>query len=241
MKQPPAQGRVDDQSGPRPWGGALGRCRRPDRGILGQPLPAVRRAQIREGCVRPNHVISAPAILLAALGAVALAGGVDAGPQGAPGGQGAAVVINEVQYDPLPAGREARYEWIELLNVGPAPVEVSGWSVADNRATDPLPQFALEAGEYVVVAAGDGFRELFPDYAGDIVVLTGSIGNGLGNGGDQVRLLGPDGALVDGMSYGSDAGALDPPPGAVVAGHSLERVPAGVDSDTAGDWVDQAA
>jgi hypothetical protein len=155
--------------------------------------------------------------------------------------QGATIVINEVQYDPPPSGSENGYEWLELLNTGPAPVTLEGWSIADARASDAIPTATIGPGALLVVAGGAGFAELHPGFTGSVVVLEGSIGNGLGNSGDQVKLLGPGGTMVDGMSYGDDAGVLDPAAPDVEAGHSLERVPAGADTDTAGDWFDQGA
>ncbi|MFN2250622.1 MAG: lamin tail domain-containing protein [Anaerolineae bacterium] len=152
---------------------------------------------------------------------------------------GATIVLNEVQYDPAPAGSESGYEWVELLNASASAVSLQGWRIADNRGTDVIPDLALEAGEYAVVAASEGFAELFPGYDGRVVTLGGSIGNGLGNSGDRVLLLAPDDTVVDAMSYGDDAEVLNPPAAGVGGGHSLERVPAGADTDTAADWVDQ--
>ncbi len=156
--------------------------------------------------------------------------------------QGASVVINEVQYDPPPTGfSESRYEWVELLNTGHEPVDLVGWQIADSRASDQIPDAELPPGEFLVVAAGEGFAELFPSFTGRIVTLEGNIGNGLGNSGDQVSLLDAAGDRVDGMSYGNDSGILDPSAPDVEAGHSLERVPAGADTDMADDWIDQSA
>ncbi|RIL08456.1 hypothetical protein DCC79_13785, partial [bacterium] len=155
--------------------------------------------------------------------------------------QGAHVVVAEVQYDPAPGGSESRYEWVELFNPGDAPVGIAGWRIADNQGSDALPDAVLPPGGFLVVAAGDGFAELFPDFAGAVVHLGGSIGNGLGNSGDQVRLLGPDGAAIDAMSYGDDNGVLDPSAPDVGPGHSLERVPAGTDTDSAADWQEAVA
>jgi len=154
---------------------------------------------------------------------------------------GASVVLNEVQYDPPPGGAETAYEWVELLNTGLEPVSLEGWRIADNRAADDLPAVPLGPGEILVVAGGEGFAELHPGFAGRLATLGGSIGNGLGNSGDQVRLLDASGGEVDAMSYGDDAGALDPPAPTVEAGHSLERVPAGTDTDAAGDWEDRTS
>ena len=153
--------------------------------------------------------------------------------------QGGSIVINEVQYDPSPSGSESAYEWVELLNTGTSAVTLDGWRIADNRTSDEIPAFEMAAGEFVVLAAGDGFAELFPSFRGRVITIGGSIGNSLGNSGDRVLLLAADDTVVDGMSYGDNADQLDPPAPDVEAGHSLERVPAGTDTDTAADWVDQ--
>lgn len=158
---------------------------------------------------------------------------------GAPSAQRSKVVVNEVQYDPPVSGSEQSYEWLELLNVGADGVALGGWQIADNQSAAVLPDLELAPGEFLIVAAGDGFDQLFPEFAGRVVRLGGRIGNGLGNGGDQVRLLDAEGRLVDGMSYGDDTTVLDPSVRRVAAGHSLERLPAGADTDSAADWIDQ--
>lgn len=147
------------------------------------------------------------------------------------------IVLNEVAYDPPPSGSESKYEWVELYNRGGGEVSLAGWRIADHRAETILPEATIPPGGFLIVA-GEGFAELFPDFSGARVTVV-RIGNGLGNDGDLVRLLDADGVEVDAMSYGNDASAFDPPVPAVAAGHSLERVPAGVDTDTAADWVDQ--
>lgn len=154
--------------------------------------------------------------------------------------QGAALLITEVQYDPPGSGNDAGYEWVELHNPGTEPVGLAGWQLADARDAVPLPDAALGPGEILVVAAGDGFTEQHPGFGGRVLFLGGRIGNGLGNSGDQVRLLGSDGSVVDGLSYGEDTGLLNPAIPDVPAEHSLERVPAGRDTDTAADWIDQS-
>ncbi len=149
------------------------------------------------------------------------------------------VVINEVQYDPPPSGSDAAYEWVELLNVDLRPVAMSGWRIGDSRVASVMPDLELASGEFLIVAAGAGFDELYPGYAGRVVRLGGRIGNGLGNSGDQVRLLDAAGELVDGVSYGDDVALFNPCVSCVEPGHSLERYPAGADTDSAADWIDQ--
>jgi hypothetical protein len=62
----------------------------------------------------------------------------------------------------------------------------------------------------------------------------------LGNAEDEVLLLDGGDNLVDAVSWGTSTWAFDPAVGDVLAGHSIERVPADVDTDTNADWVDQA-
>ncbi len=150
------------------------------------------------------------------------------------------VVLNEVLYDPPEGGSEGAREWVELLNTGASAASLAGWQIADNRASDPLPDIEIPAGGYLIVAGGEGFAIDHPGFGGRVVTLAGTIGNGLGNGGDQLRLLAADGSVVDGLSWGDDASQLAPPAPDVAAGHSLERVPAGRDTDAAADWIDQS-
>ncbi len=153
-----------------------------------------------------------------------------------------ALLIHEVQPDPIQAGADAPWEWIELYNPGDQPISLAGWTIADNAASDPLPSVEVPAQSFLVLAAdADRFRENFPDFAGALAALAdGTIGGGLGNGGDRLVLYDPSGVPVDGMSYGSDVSELAPAPPAPAPGHSLERMPAGRDTDRADDWVERA-
>ncbi len=155
--------------------------------------------------------------------------------------QGPAVLINEVQYDPPGGPVEAGHEWVELYNAGSGAVSLAGWQLADNKEGEDLgPAGRLEPGAFLIVAGGEGFAADHPDFDGQVLVVDGAVGNGLGNSGDRLRLLGGGGLLWDAMSYGDDATAMDPPAPDVVGGHSLERAPAGADTDRSTDWVDQA-
>ncbi len=155
--------------------------------------------------------------------------------------QGPTVLINEVQYDPPGGPAEAGHEWVELYNAGSVAVVLAGWQLADNKGAEDLGAAGrLEPGAFLIVAGGDGFAADHPGFEGRVLVLGGAIGNGLGNSGDRLRLQDGGGQLRDAMSYGDDAMALDPPAPDVVGGHSLERAPAGADTDRSTDWVDQA-
>ena len=174
------------------------------------------------------------ALALAALGSAAALSIASA-----QGPSGAALLISELQYDPPPSGSESAFEWVELHNPGETEVSLAGWRLADNRAESRLPDARIAPGGYLVVA-GSRFRELHPGFEGPLLTLP-RIGNGLGNAGDRLRLLDDEGRTVDGMSYGEDAELLDPPVPLVPSGHSLARVPAGADRDSAADWQGQEA
>jgi hypothetical protein len=147
-----------------------------------------------------------------------------------------AVVVNEVVYDPATPGGDPNDEWVELHNTTASPVDIGGWRLADNVSADTLPAFELPPRGFLVVATSDTFRTLFPAYGGLLIVLASPIGNGLANTGDVVSLWHADGRLIDGMSYGDNSDIMFPPVPLAEPGYSLERVPAGNDTDTAADW-----
>lgn len=169
------------------------------------------------------------------------------------------LLISEVLFDPQNAEPEG--EWIELYNAGDASVGLDGYKLGDEETPgqgEGMLQFpngvVLAPGEVIIVASSaSSFMEAYgfnpdfemvdtdsavPDMQKYTPWSTGSVY--LNNSGDEVLLLGPDDLWVDAVSWGSSATAFDPPAPQVAEGHSLERHPANVDSDTAGDWRDQA-
>jgi hypothetical protein len=146
-----------------------------------------------------------------------------------------AVLINEVQNNPLQTGADTSYEWIEIYNPGDEAVTLAGWQVCDNHAADVIPDVILLAKDLVIVAASQNFSANFPDYDGTIVFIAdGRIGNGLGNSGDCLILKDSAGTIIDEISYGDDDSITSPPLTEVADGHSLERKPCGgqfIDND----------
>ncbi|NOZ28797.1 MAG: hypothetical protein GXP39_12195 [Chloroflexi bacterium] len=151
------------------------------------------------------------------------------------------LLIHEVQPNPPQPGADAPWEWVEIYNPGGRTISLTGWSIADNRSSDPLPSIELPPRSFVVLAADEErFRENFPDFSGALIsVGDGAIGSGLGNRGDRLVLYDPAGMPVDALSYGDDVSELDPAPRAPAAGHSLEREPVGRDTGRAEDWVER--
>ncbi|MBE0480868.1 MAG: lamin tail domain-containing protein [Dehalococcoidia bacterium] len=152
------------------------------------------------------------------------------------------VVINEVQYDPVVTGRDVAYEWIELLNRTGKTIVLDGWKIEDNYGIDTIEGLRLYPGELGVLAAGPGFYTIFPQFSGVIsYVADGAIGNGLSNEGDRLTLMDPSGKVIDALSWGSDTTIFSPSCPRAREGHSLERWPAGYDTDSASDFIDNDA
>ncbi len=108
------------------------------------------------------------------------------------------LLINEFLPNPEAGGEE----FVELINTGSAPVDLSGWRL-DDRAGGSRP-FEIAAGTWLAPGAL-------------LALYREATGVALNNGGDSVRLLAPDGRLVDECVYG----------GAARAGVSWARVPDG--------------
>ncbi len=134
----------------------------------------------------------------------------------------AQVLITEVQ--PNPSGSD-NAEWVELHNVGAAPVDISLWTISDSGATARLyafPQGSVVAPDQVIIvtrqatawialALASTFPVVVPDYelaagADDPLIpnLTGAGGNelALAQAGDAVYLRDSVGMYMDGMEYG---------------------------------------
>jgi hypothetical protein len=139
-----------------------------------------------------------------------------------------AILINEVQSNPLQSGSDSSYEWIELFNPGTESVELIGWGISDNYEMDGIPSLNVSANGFVLVAASENFSVNFPNYSGTLVFTAdGRIGNGLGNAGDRLTLKDSAGTIIDEMSYGDDESITSPSYPSVADGHSLERAPCG--------------
>ena len=149
------------------------------------------------------------------------------------------VLINEVQYDPLQPGADASFEWLELYNCTNEPVNLEGWRISDNYDSDPIPSLTLPSYGFAVIAATQDFQTNFTGLNCTIrFIKDGKIGNGLSNDGDRLILEDSASTIIDALSYGDNDAIMLPQCKDVAAGHSLERQSAGLDTDKAGDFVD---
>jgi len=126
--------------------------------------------------------------------------------------------ITELLPDPQEPGNDADFEWVEVTNIGTEPISLAGVTLRDNSRTLPLPDMVLPPGVSLVLA---GPRAAVPEASA--FWPAGGLFNGLGNSGDRLALIAPDGRLIDALSYGSDITYDNPPLPAPGAGRSLRR------------------
>lgn len=108
------------------------------------------------------------------------------------------LVLTEVLADPL--GPEPHQEWVEIMNDGRAIAVLEDYSLADTSGAEPLPVGVLSPGEYALLvgedyAADDGV-DVPPAPGTRLVRMRRLSADGLKNGGEELRLLGPDGRVV---------------------------------------------
>ena len=109
------------------------------------------------------------------------------------------VWISEVHPTTGQGRDEPAFEWFELTNSTDEALNLSGWSIADNRADDPLGGLVIPPRSSVVVGVS-----ALADPSVIIAIVDGRIGNGLANAGDQLRLINAEGEVVNAISWGSD-------------------------------------
>ncbi len=104
---------------------------------------------------------------------------------------GGVVRINEVMYNPL--GRDDQHEFVEVFGTS----DLSGYSVGDAHSNDSLVWLKAGNGSYALIVE-EGFN--YSGINASVYSAGKSIGNGLGNKGDVVRLY-FNGSLVDEVYY----------------------------------------
>jgi hypothetical protein len=169
------------------------------------------------------------------------------------------LLISEVLYDP--STLEPNAEWIEITNAGGNSVDLTTYKIGDEETSggsEGMYQFPagsrIVPGQVVVIAnrasefiANYGYS---PDYelvdTDPAVPDMGKYGNWstgsvqLGNSEDELLLLNGSNQVVDALSWGNSTWAFEPSAPVVQEGHSLERLPAYLDTDRASDWVEQS-
>ncbi|MCW1310130.1 MAG: NosD domain-containing protein, partial [Candidatus Nanoarchaeia archaeon] len=109
------------------------------------------------------------------------------------------VLISEVYYD-VDRGKDPDNEWIILYNPHNEPIDISGWKIEDNYATDTIPQSPIipPRGFAIISASSTTFDYWkIPKNMVKIVLENKRIGNGLNNSGDRIILKDKEGNIID--------------------------------------------
>jgi len=144
------------------------------------------------------------------------------------------VVVNEIQYTDACFGG---LDWFELYNATDAEVDLSFWTMKDDQ-DDHIYIFpggvTIPAGGFLCVA--QSAAEIVANYG--IANVVGDFENGLGSGGDAVRIFDVNLALVDAVYYD----VVAPWPGSPVGtGPSLSLIDPAFDNSLGASWQPSAA
>lgn len=173
---------------------------------------------------------------------------VGLGVLGLAGPLSAAVMINELYYDP--PGTDANHEFIELYNSGAVSVSLDGYRIEwgtssfSNKFSLPI-GYVIPAGSCFLIGGSATFNDfgVIPDLihpfnfpnAGSYTVGV-RITDGAGYY-DTLLYDSPNTNQLPAAEGGWDDGLFAPD---VAAGHSLQRVKPGVDTNLAADWYDNS-
>ena len=147
----------------------------------------------------------------------------------------ALLLINEVMYHPTK--NEGTNEWIELYNPSSEPIDITGWTIADEKETDNL-QADPNNGDGTTIIPPEGYAIItdlgttayqtfqVDEHAVRLAVDDSTLcGYGLNNQQEKLLLMDTTGRIIDAMEWGS---SNDDVPGApaplVTKGHSLARM-----------------
>jgi phosphatidylserine/phosphatidylglycerophosphate/cardiolipin synthase-like enzyme len=145
------------------------------------------------------------------------------------------LLINEVMYHPTE--NEGTNEWIELYNPSSEPIDITGWTIADEKETDLL-QADPNNGDGTTIIPSEGYAiitdlgttvyEIFTvdENAVRLSVDDNTLcGYGLNNQQEKLLLADPTGTIIDAIEWGAP---YDDVPGApatpVAKGSSLARL-----------------
>lgn len=137
------------------------------------------------------------------------------------------IVITEIMYNP-PESNIDSLEYIEVLNNGNAPVDMTGWTLGFGSFTFTVPSLTLPAGAYQVFSVND--TAFFNNFG----VASIEWDNGaLGNNGATIRLTDLGGTVIDEVIY-DDAAPWPVEPDAM--GPSLVLCDPNADNSLASSW-----
>ncbi|HEX3800331.1 MAG TPA: lamin tail domain-containing protein [Verrucomicrobiae bacterium] len=140
---------------------------------------------------------------------------------------GVPIRITELMYEP---NGGSSFEFIELQNIGPTNVDMSGYSFGGVTYVFPNGTILAPGGVMVISSSGNpaAFAARYPG-----LVVAGMYGGSLSNSGQRVALLDQNGNTVIAVNYNNAAGW---PVGAAGGGYSLEIINPNGDPDDPANW-----
>ncbi len=144
---------------------------------------------------------------------------------------GTNILITEVLYDTPSC--DSTCEWIELYNPTDQSIDITGWTISDNSATNQLPSTTIPSGGYFIYARDNsGFNSLYGFYPD-----SGSMTLALGNSGDQLTLKDSIGNIIDFVAWENYASGWS----IYASDKSIYRISdsslSPIDTDTVNDWA----
>jgi hypothetical protein len=151
-------------------------------------------------------------------------------------GLSAAIVINEIHYDPDVKTEPA--EFIELHNAGTSPVNLAGWTLSDGGNLNfAFPATNVAPGGFVVVAQNPAFLQTKYSVTGVIGPLRADGTTSLSKYGEKLTLRTPAGQIEDVVEF--KLGFPWPTVGDANVpgqGNSIELINPSLDNDLGGSW-----
>lgn len=108
------------------------------------------------------------------------------------------IVFNEIMADPSPPIGLPEFEYIELYNRCPYPVNLEGWTLSTAHKEFQFPRVVIPGGNYLVVGYGSMAEQDGSDYP-FLGLLTSPAS--LPNDGDMLLLSDREGILIDWVEY----------------------------------------
>jgi hypothetical protein len=140
------------------------------------------------------------------------------------------VAISEINYNPKGSQGGSAAEFVELVNYGTQPVDMTSWYLDGVEFVFPA-SLVLVPGQRIVVASNNNPTTFATQYPG--VVVLGYFSGSLANGGERLDLYNSAGLLISSVEYYS---AQPWPVGPSNGGYSLEIIDPSKDPQNPGNW-----
>jgi len=111
------------------------------------------------------------------------------------------IIIDEIMADPTPSNGMPDAEWIELRNLSPFNINLSGWKIGKSTGiSGSMPSFVLKPDSMVLISSSSSAILLTP------ISKTLGISSfpSLSNTGDLLYLLSPEGNTIHAVEYNDD-------------------------------------